>query len=256
MFICDAFGTSEFETMEFAMLVEASEFGNHGIYDGFGNSERDHGICDAFGNSEFGTMVFAMLLEPANSGTMVFAMVLEPATKLLAMVFKTANSETIAFAMVFGSMVFAMLLETANLGTMVFAMLLETANSGICDALETAHSGTMEFATLLEQRSRGPWYLRCFWNQRIRGPCYLRWFWSQPRKLLAMVLEAPGVPGVLCVCTTKVDFPATEAERVRGVLRLKNKTSTFQPRRKLNNQEICDVFACPALEHHVILRNH
>ena len=32
--------------------------------------------------------------------------------------------------------------------------------------------------------------------------------------------EAPGVPGVLYVCTTKVDFPATEAPRVRGVLRL------------------------------------
>ena len=40
--------------------------------------------------------------------------------------------------------------------------------------------------------------------------------------------EAPGVPGVLNVCTTKVDIPATEAPRVRGVLRLyyKNRLSS------------------------------
>ena len=45
-------------------------------------------------------------------------------------------------------------------------------------------------------------------------------------------LSSHGSSGCpLYVCTTKVDFPATEAERVRGVLRLYYKKSTFQPRK-------------------------
>ena len=50
--------------------------------------------------------------------------------------------------------------------------------------------------------------------------------------LFAVFSDAQGVRGVLYVCATKkVDFPATEAPRVRGVLREYYKKSTFQPRK-------------------------
>ena len=52
-----------------------------------------------------------------------------------------------------------MVLETANSGTMVFVMVLEPANSG-----------TMVFAMgFWKQRSRGPWYLRWFWEPADSG---------------------------------------------------------------------------------------
>ena len=134
-----------------------------------------------------------MLLETANSGTMVFAMLFEPAnsgTMVFAMVLETANS---------GTMVFAMLLETANSGTMVFGMLLEAANSGtmvFAMRLEPANSGTMVFAMVLETANSGTvvFAMRCFQTPRASAAYY--------------------------VCTQKVDFPATEAPRARGVLRL------------------------------------
>ena len=109
--------------------------------------------------------------------------------------------------------------------------------------------------------------MRCFWNQRIRGHgicdgfgtshgSSLRWFWKQrirgPWYLRCGVFRCPGRPRRTTSVLQKVDFPATEAPRVRSVLRLYYKSrlsshgssgcprrtirlyykkSTFQPRK-------------------------
>ena len=56
-----------------------------------------------------------------------------------------------------------------------------------------------------------------------RTPFVLQKSTFQPRKL--------RVSAAYYVCTTKIDFPATEAPGVRGVLRLYYKKSTLQPRK-------------------------
>ena len=144
----------------------------------------------------------------------------------------------------------------------------EFGDHGICDGFGTSHGSSLRW--FWKQRIRGPWYLRCFWkqrirgpwylpcvwNQRIRGPWYLRWSWKQrirgPWYLRCGVFRRPGRPRRTTSALENVDFPATEAPRVRGVLRLYYKSrlsshgssgcprcttrlyykkSTFQPRK-------------------------
>ena len=82
-----------------------------------------------------------------------------------------------------------------------------------------------------------PCSLRCFHAPRCPLPCYLRCFQTPRVSAAYYVWRKLRVSVAYYICTTKVDFPATEAPGVRGVLRLYYKSrlsshgSSGRPRR-------------------------
>ena len=211
-----------------------------------------------------GTMVFATVLKPATSGTMVFAMVLEP-----------ANSGTVVFAMVFGTSEFGDG-EFGDHGICDGFETSEFGDDGICDGFGTSELGdhgicdgfgTSEFgdhgvcdAFPATEAPGVRGVLRLCYKSRLsshgssgyprRTTSVLHKSTFQPRKLrvsaayyVCTTKKSTFQPRKLrasaayYVCATKVDFPATEAPGVHGVLNLyyKNRLSSHgssgRPRR-------------------------
>ena len=200
-------------------------------------------------------------LEPANSGTMVFAMVLEPAntgTMVFAMVLETANSRTMVFAIDgFGTSEFGDHGICDGFGTtskrQKHPRVFTRAEVRVCAAYYVSTTKSRLSSHGSSGRPRRT--IRLCYKSRLssygssacarRTTFVLQKSTFQPRKLRASpayytsvlqksTFQLRKLRVAYYVCTTKVDFPATEAPGVPCVLRLYYKTrfsSHGSPRR-------------------------
>ena len=255
--VCDAFGSSEFGDYVICDAFGTSELGDHGICDGFGNSEfGDHGICDGLETANWGPWYLRCFwkqrirgpwylpcvwnqrirgawrgicdgfMETANSGTMVFAMRCFQTPRASAAYHVCTTKSRLSSH---GSSACPRRITFCT--TKVDCPATEAPGVPgvffVCTTEAPCVRGVLHFATISRLFSHGSSgcprrTVRLYYKSRLsshgssacprRTTFVLQKSTFQPRQL--------RVSPAYYICTTKVDFPAAEAPRVRAVLRL------------------------------------